>query len=107
MLRYYKNNNQMIFTNVEPVVQGLHYKGKSRCIVFKEQHIEKVKNIIQNYNDFEYDYMPDNWVTCDNNGDLVYNGKFDIDLSKFIRICTSENIDVMIVSNSNDEYDYI
>ena len=38
-------------------------KGKSRCFVFREEHIEKVEQIIKELDDFEYGYMPKSWVS--------------------------------------------
>lgn len=80
-------------------------KGESRCYVFKEDHIEKVIEIIKELDDFEFRYMPTNWITVFNKKDLyrnsmVYNGKFDINVPDLIEKCGENGIGVIIRSSN-------
>jgi len=75
-------------------------RGESRCFVFFKEHIEKVKEIIKNIDDFEFDYMPEDWVTLwkENCEDRVYNGKFNINLTKLYTECGKKGIAIIVVS---------
>jgi hypothetical protein len=83
-------------------------KGESRCFVFHEDDIPKVEVIIDEMDSFEYDYMPENWITVWNKenprrNDLVYNGKFDIDIIELIDRCGQAGIGILIRSTNLDE----
>jgi len=90
----------------------LAYKGLSRCFVFDKFHIKKVEEIIKEVDEFEYDYLPDDWITMwdDSNNELsttywVYNGKFDIDIPKLIKVCADQKIGIIIRSKPQNDLD--
>lgn len=57
---------------------GFPRKGKGRIYVRKEADIQKVKDIIREMDENEYDYLPDDLITtADQYPRLVYVGKFD------------------------------
>ena len=82
----------------------LVFKGKSRCFVFHEEHIEKVEQIIKELDDFEYCYMPKNWVSLPDKywDNLVYNGKFDINIPILVEACANEKIGIIVRSSNID-----
>ena len=84
---------------------NLIQKGESRCFVFNEEDIEKVKEIIKQISEFEFDYLPDNWIAVwrGDEKDLVYNGKFDIDIPKLTEECGRVGIGIMIRSTNIDD----
>jgi hypothetical protein len=81
-------------------------KGESRCFVFRETDIVKVYDIIKEIDEFEFDYVPNDWVTVWDNKktSMVYNGKFDIDVPKLIDECGKRGIGI-IVRSTNIEND--
>ena len=94
--------------------QELVNKGLSRCFVFEKEHIGIVNDIIKELDNFEFEYMPDNWVTFWNYDSknqvcppMVYNGKFDIDIIKLKIACAKKGIAISVVStNFNDDECY-
>ena len=83
-------------------------KGESRCYVFKEEHISIVGQIIKELDDFEYDYMPNDWICVwDENWKcsppLVYNGKFDINVIQLIQKCAEKKVAIIIKSTNIDD----
>ena len=84
----------------------LVHKGESRCFVFRETDISKVYDIIKEIDDFEFRYVPSDWVTVWDNKriSMVYNGKFDIDVPKLIDECGKRGIGI-IVKSTNIEHD--
>jgi hypothetical protein len=80
-------------------------KGESRCYVFREEDIQKVCDMVKEINEFEYGYMPNNWVTVFNSKDvhknyMVYNGKFDIDVPKLIDECGKRGVGIIVRSTN-------
>jgi hypothetical protein len=84
-------------------------KGESRCFVFRQEDIQKVIDIVEEIDAFEFDYMPNNWVavwdysksnTCPH---MVYNGKFDINVPKLIDECGKKGVGIVIKSTSIDD----
>jgi len=80
------------------------YKGYGRIIVQKKEDIEKVKEIIKEMDGFEFDYLPSDLIGVVEENDLVYNGKFDIDCKKLVKICREKGINVLIRSVTGEEY---
>lgn len=37
-------------------------KGESRCFVFRQEDIQKVIDLVEEIDVFEFDYIPNNWV---------------------------------------------
>ena len=53
-------------------------KGYATLYVKKEEDIQKVKDIIKEMDEFEFDYMPDTFIQVWNGEDKpCYTGKFD------------------------------
>lgn len=81
----------------------LVYKGLSKCFVYKKEDIDKVVKIIKEIDEFEFGYIPENWVVLSSGNDVLnyddYNGKFDLDIPKFIEACANEKISVNILSD--------
>ena len=83
-------------------------KGQSRCFVFKEEHKQIVHDVAKQLDEFEYDYMPDDWVTAIDPADqnqnltsqLVYNGKFDINVLSLIDACGQAGVGILILSTN-------
>jgi hypothetical protein len=92
-----------------PQKPSLVFKGNSRCYVFEESHIKEVEAIIKEISEFEFGYMPENWVTLftpSYNDDLVYNGKFDIDVIELKIACAKKQIAIHILSTNIDDGEY-
>ena len=81
-------------------------KGDSKCFVFDKTHIDEVYKIIKEIDEFEFDYMPDQWVkfwdypTQKYHPSLNYNGKFDIDPILLKIACAKKGIAISIVSTN-------
>lgn len=93
--------------------QELVRKGESRCFVFDKNHVELVEETIKEIDEFEFDYMPDNWVEFWDYPNakycppMVYNGKFDIDIINLKIACAKKGIAISVVStNINDDCCY-
>lgn len=75
-------------------------KGYGRILVQKEEDIQKVKDIIKEMDDFEYDYLPDDMIAVFKTNDVktVYTHKFDsLDLNELQIRCWEQNIPIMII----------
>ena len=100
-----------INTNMSPfskIVQcesayNLFEKGKSRCFVTLRHHIKEVEQIIKeiDQDEFEQYYPGEDWITVWNStgdNDLIYNGKFDIDIEFLTEKCKEKGIDILVQS---------
>ena len=95
-------------------VRKIHRKGRGRIIILVDTKCRriteddrttltnKVKQIIKEVDDFEYEYLPDDYIDI-NKTDLVYSDKFDIDCEKLIRACYVEGIRIKILSEDRGE----
>lgn len=75
-------------------------KDYGRILVQKEEDIEKVKDIIKEMDEFEYEYMPKDFIGVfeKDNIETVYTGKFDdLDLMELQIRCWEKNIPIMIL----------
>lgn len=97
-------------------------KGYGRIFVEKEEDIDAVKRIIFDMDEFEYDYLPDNFIAVfepkyesfpsDSPKNhlflkMVYTHKFDsLDLNELQLRCWAKGIKVFCVSSSVEEYEY-
>lgn len=79
-------------------------KGNSRCFVFSYEDIQKVYDTIKEIDEFEFEYIPEDWVTIwDGKGydsSMVYNGKFDIDVPRLIDECGKKGVGIIIKSTN-------
>lgn len=102
----------------------LNHKGYARFITDSEENVERIKEIIKDMDDFEYEYMPKDiffvidkesliYVTPNSRFPafdelldvvLVYNGKFDnLDLDELHRRCREKDIMFTFLSGSSTE----
>lgn len=75
-------------------------KDYGRILVQKEEDINKVKSIIKEMNEFEYEYLPDNFIGVfkKDNIETVYTHKFDdLDLVELQIRCWEQGIPIMII----------
>lgn len=90
----------------------------SRCFVKNKNDVERVTDIIRQMDEFEFNYLPENWVTVTEFDfpmgvnfveyvlgkfdDVVYNGKFDINIDNLIQISKDFGIEVLIVTTVHE-----
>lgn len=72
----------------------LNRKGYARIYVSKKEDIVKVKKIIKEIDEFEYDYITSDLITVfDGTIEHVYNGKFDsIDMDDLMAKCWDKGV---------------
>lgn len=81
-------------------------KAEGRIFTDKLEHIDKIKNIIHEMNEGEFDYLPKDLITTlPSEGFIfrtVYNGKFyDLDLNELRENCAKQNIPVWFLIADN------
>jgi len=80
------------------------YKGYGR-IYTNPENIQDVENIIQELDEFEWEYYPESLVGFwDDYPIVVYVGKFELDEEKFKQICKERNIPVFVFNAYDNEY---
>lgn len=81
-------------------------KGFGRIFVDKPENIETVKQIIHGIDEFEYDYMPDDFIAVfEEYPKLVYTHKFDeLDINKLTAMCFKRGIYIFCCDNGFDEF---
>lgn len=69
-------------------------KGYGRIFVEKENNIERVKQIIKEMDEDEYEYLPNNLISVfKGEKEMVYTYKFDdLDLNELMIKCWNEGI---------------
>lgn len=77
----------------------LFEKHEARIYTDKVENIEKVKELIKELDEFEYEYLPKDLIAVFNGTiDYVYNGKFyDIDMDELMKRCWEKGIYVFYV----------
>lgn len=84
--------------------QTFNRKGNGRIYTNNAENIERIKEIIKEMDEFEYDYLPDDLITVFK-GEIkhVYTHKFDsLDLDELMRRCWNEEIYVFVTMD--EEY---
>jgi len=79
-------------------------KGMGRIYTDSVTNIERIKEIIKEMDEFEYEYLPDNLIS-EFLGEIqhVYTGKFDdLDLDELMKRCWNEGIYVFITFDPNE-----
>lgn len=78
-------------------------KSYGRIYVDKESSIKKVKEIIKQIDEFEYEYLPDNFIAVfDEYPKLVFTGKFDdLDIVNLTRVCFQMGVFIFCVKKSD------
>ena len=81
-------------------------KGYGRIYVADPTKIEAVKAIIKAMDEFEYDYLPKDFVApFTEYPQLVYTGKFDdLDLHELTARCFAQGIYIWCCDNGHDEW---
>ena len=76
-------------------------RGWGRIYVNTKKDIVAVDKIIKKMDEFEYDYLPDNFITLfEEYPELVYTHKFDnLDLNNLIAICLKKGIPIFCLDN--------
>ena len=79
-------------------------KGSGRIFTDSEENIAKIREMIREIDEYEYDYLPDDLVAIHPGYDqAVYNGKFyNFDLDKLAERCLHEGIPCRVVVAEED-----
>lgn len=77
----------------------LPWKGYGRIYVEKEEDIQKVKDIIKEIDEYEFDYLPENLIAVFSGKiDTVYTYKFcDLDIAVLMEKCWQSGIKMFCV----------
>lgn len=70
-------------------------KGMGRIFTDREENVNKIKEIIRQVDAYEADYMPSDLIavyTPDDPVELVYAGKFAIDLDALLAACREQDV---------------
>ena len=81
-------------------------KGYGRIYVRKQNEISIVKEEIKKIDEFEFEYLPDYFITTFSNYPyLKYTHKFDdIDINKLTAKCWKKGVFIFCLDNGNDEF---
>ena len=83
-------------------------KGYGRFFVEKEEDIEKIKQIIQELDEYEFEYLPENLITVfdPENYESVYTHKFcDLDMGRVLKVAWERGIHCFAVFGKINQYD--
>lgn len=80
------------------------HKGYGRIYVEKEEDIQKVKDIIKEIDEFEYEYIPRDLIAVFKDKIVTtYTHKFsDLDISVLMEKCWQRGIKMFCVDGGND-----
>lgn len=81
-------------------------KGYGRIYVLDPAHVEAVKAIVKELDEFEFEYMPDAMVApFSEYPKVIYTHKFDaLDLDALTATCLSRGIVIWVFDSGHDEY---
>lgn len=87
-------------------MRRLTHKGYGRIYVSNKKDIERVKEIIKKIDEFEYHYIPEDFIAeFSEFPNLKYTHKFsDLDLDVLEAMCFINNIKIFILDNGNQEF---
>ena len=82
------------------------HKGYGRIYCEKSEDIDKIKAIIEQMDSFEFDYLPDDFITTfDKFPQVVYTGKFDdLDMDDLTVICWQRGIKIFAFNAGHNEF---
>lgn len=83
-------------------------KGYGRIFVEKEEDIQKIKDIIKEIDDLEYDYLHDGLIAVftKENYESTYVHKFcDLDMGKVLKIAWQRGIHCFVVFGKINQFD--
>ena len=81
-------------------------KGYGRIYIDKKINISRVKRIIKEIDEFEFTYLPENFITTyDKYPELIYIGKFDeLDINFLTITCWNHDIFIFCLDNGHEEF---
>jgi len=81
-------------------------KGYGRIYVEKQEDIQKVKDIIKEMDEFEFEYLPKDLITVfKDKVTTTYTHKFDdLDISVLMEKCWQQGIKMFCVNGGRDNY---
>jgi len=84
----------------------LTHKGYGRIYVDTAENIEKVKVVIKEMSEFEYEYLPKELITVFTDfPNVVYTHKFsDLDMDALTNRCWHEGIKIWVFDAGHTEY---
>lgn len=83
-------------------------KGYGRILVADKSKVEEVIAIIKEVDEFEFDYMPKDFVTAFiGTPELKYTHKFEIDTDKLILACWNKGIYIWCISQNDQIFDHL
>lgn len=86
-------------------MKTLTRKGYSRLYCENRIDIPGIINLLIQFDEYEFGYMPDKWITTsDEYPKVVYTGKFDdIDIDEFTALCWKNGFKVWIFDAGNED----
>lgn len=84
-------------------VDRLHQKAKGRIFVRHKEHVQQVAEILKQIDEFEYNYLPDNFIAVYNEGGpnhLIYTHKFDPNILTLEKACLDKGIKIVVYSSN-------
>jgi hypothetical protein len=83
-------------------------KGYARIYTETPEDVEKVKAIIKEIDEFEYDYLPDGLIApFSEYPSLCYTSKFDgLDMNTLTAVCWKHGIKIFVCDNGHNDYMY-
>jgi integrase len=88
------------------VMNTLTRKGYARIYVSKSEDVERVKQIIKELDEFEYEYLPEDLIApFTEYPRLAYTHKFDgLCMNRLTAVCWKRGIGIWVCDNGNDEF---
>lgn len=83
-------------------------KGYGRIFVEKQDDIQKIKDIIKEIDEYEYDYLPDKLISVFSEEEYrsVYTHKFcDMDMGAVLKIAWQRGIHCFVVFGKVNQFD--
>lgn len=89
-------------------MKTLTHKGYSRFYLYDSTKEQEVREIIKEIDEFEYGYMPKDWITSfDNYPQVIYHGKFsDMDMVQLQATCWDRGIQCWVFDSGRTDYPY-
>lgn len=100
-----KKEDQKKFLNIlhSFSINNLHHKGFGRILTTE---VARVKQILKEIDEFEYEYLPDGYVANLETNQMIYTGKFDPNIALLKEKAAEEGILIYIVSEEQEEPSY-
>ena len=84
----------------------LTHKGYGRIYVETEDDIQRVRDIVKELDEFEFEYLPDKLIAVFSEyPEVVYTHKFDdLSMDKLTAVCWKRGIKIWAFDSGRDEY---